>query len=870
MSDTSLRFNFDKGRDTASPHMRRIAANATAMGVAQKASALLAVGGYVLLGSAIAGLVGHSVALGAAIGPIIGYLAAVPAVSFAAAAGLGALVVGFLGISAALRTSSAGGSAAAGALASAERRYELAVRAAADAQDRLNDARRTAADRIADYARELAGARLDEEAATLAVARAERRLREARRSGDRMERSEADLAYRQALQTLEEVQARLADVTEEEQRRREAGVEGSDEVQDALRQQADAAYELAAAQRALAQSGGGGVDKAAEAYAKLTPAGRALVDVLRSLRPEWAALRATVQQPLLAGVAGDLQVLVSSWMPMLRVQLAGVAGAWNTAFRSTLQLFATPAWIADTNTALSHTVTFSEALGRSWAPFASGFRHFTVVGSTFLPSLGAWVERIANRFNDWAASARESGKIEGWIRNAIAAGRDFWALLVALGGTIRAVFSAGSGGPGYLSGLVEGAQAMRAFVESTEGQAKLAAFFTTLRDVGGQAIEIIGRLSLVLIEIVGSNAGLASLNDTVSVAGLFFGFLADHLDLVAAALPYIIAGFLLLKTVQIAGTAAAVADVPVRLFQAVAMWRHTAALKANTAAVLGNDVATKRSVVSLVAQKVALIASRAATLVATAAQWLWNIAMMANPVGLIILAIVALIAIFVLLWQKCDWFRNFWIGAWNVIWGAIKFVWDWVKDNWPLLLVIITGPIGWAVGIIIAYWDEIKAGFRAVVNFIVEWVGRFLAPFVAIRDRIREVGIWQTLVDGFKAAINFIIGAWNRLDFSLGPWSIPTWVPFIGGKSFYIPDIFPDIPMLDTGGDIRRDGLAFVHQGERVLPAAQVERGGGGGEQRVVVEFDLRGADEELARLLTKMFRVRGARTFGLAPATRP
>src|SRR5690606_12265393 len=114
-------------------------------------------------------------------------------------------------------------------------------------------------------------------------------------------------------------------------------------------------------------------------------------------------------------------------------------------------------------------------------------------------------------------------------------------------------------------------------------------------------IEIVGRLSWVLIEVIGSNAGLTSLNDTISVTGVFFGFLADHLDLVAAALPYLIAGFLAIRTVQVAASMAAVADVPVRLLQSVAMWRHTAALRANTAAVTGNSLATKRSVVSLIA-----------------------------------------------------------------------------------------------------------------------------------------------------------------------------------------------------------------------------------------------------------------------------
>ena len=45
----------------------------------------------------------------------------------------------------------------------------------------------------------------------------------------------------------------------------------------------------------------------------------------------------------------------------------------------------------------------------------------------------------------------------------------------------------------------------------------------------------------------------------------------------------------------------------------------------------------------------------------TAAQWLMNVAMNANPIGLIIAVIGALVAAFVLLWNNCEGFRNFWI-----------------------------------------------------------------------------------------------------------------------------------------------------------------------------------------------------------------
>ena len=61
---------------------------------------------------------------------------------------------------------------------------------------------------------------------------------------------------------------------------------------------------------------------------------------------------------------------------------------------------------------------------------------------------------------------------------------------------------------------------------------------------------------------------------------------------------------------------------------------------------------------AIVGQKVAMIAGKVATGVATAAQWLWNAALTANPIGLVIAAIVGIVAALVLglvLWISDPW-----------------------------------------------------------------------------------------------------------------------------------------------------------------------------------------------------------------------
>jgi len=52
---------------------------------------------------------------------------------------------------------------------------------------------------------------------------------------------------------------------------------------------------------------------------------------------------------------------------------------------------------------------------------------------------------------------------------------------------------------------------------------------------------------------------------------------------------------------------------------------------------------------------------------ATVVQWLWNAAMAANPIGLVIIALSALAVGIVYLWNKWDGFRGFLLGMWEVI-----------------------------------------------------------------------------------------------------------------------------------------------------------------------------------------------------------
>ena len=151
--------------------------------------------------------------------------------------------------------------------------------------------------------------------------------------------------------------------------------------------------------------------------------------------------------------------------------------------------------------------------------------------------------------------------------------------------------------------------------------------------------------------------------------------------------------------------------------------------------------------VSSVAITIAQGAMRAATLLATAAQWLLNAAMSANPIGLIIIGIVALIAVFVLLWTKCKWFRDFWKAVWGAIKDAFWAVVNFIKEHWQAIL--LTGPFGWAFTFIRDHFGAIKEIASEVAGFLGDV---FWTAVRAIRDAFNWLSdqanaIWNKMKD---------------------------------------------------------------------------------------------------------------------------
>ena len=249
---------------------------------------------------------------------------------------------------------------------------------------------------------------------------------------------------------------------------------------------------------------------------------------------------------------------------------------------------------------------------------------------------------------------------------------------------------------------------------------------------------------------------------------------------------------------------------------------------------------TGRAAVTSAAQHVASAAKVVAGWVLMGIQATINAAKMAvawlislGPIGLVIAAIGGIIAILVALGVGFDDVARFAKAAWDFILGVIQGVWNWLKDNWPLVLAILTGPIGLAVLAIQSHWQTIKDGFTAVKDWIAARISDVVGFFTGMPGRLAAAAgdLWGWIGRSFKTAINSVITAWNNFKIpsvTIGGWDPPG--PGPSFPSFSTPEInTPNIPLLHTGGTFhaprgQREGLAMLLDGERVSRPGQ---GGG-------------------------------------------
>lgn len=145
----------------------------------------------------------------------------------------------------------------------------------------------------------------------------------------------------------------------------------------------------------------------------------------------------------------------------------------------------------------------------------------------------------------------------------------------------------------------------------------------------------------------------------------------------------------------------------------------------------------------------------AGTAVMTGAQWALNAAMMANPIGLVIAGVMALIAVVALVvkyWEPISgFFSNLWGGVKSVFSGAFDGIKSTLSAGWNFIKTLFA----WSpLGMIMQAWEPLTSFFSGLWNGIkgmfsgaMGWLkSMVLAPIEALKNTLGAA--WEALFGG--------------------------------------------------------------------------------------------------------------------------
>jgi len=292
------------------------------------------------------------------------------------------------------------------------------------------------------------------------------------------------------------------------------------------------------------------------------------------------------------------------------------------------------------------------------------------------------------------------------------------------------------------------------------------------------------------------------------------------------------------------------------------------------------------------------------TRVATAVAAAFNAVMNANPISLIIIAIIALVAIIVILYQKNEAVRNIIQSAWEIIqnvisaaWAVIKvifgaimfviglvidyfqlwwkiavFVFDAIVEAAQALWGAFKAVVGWIMGavdgmvsffrqlpgrivaVLSNMWQFLVDGFNNAKNGVISLVENFITTLTGIPGRVGTAlsGIWDGITSGAKGAVNGAIGILNTL--------IHAFNKVIEGynKIPLAPNIptIPDIPKLAAGGIVTRPTYALIGEAgpEAVIPLGR-GMGMSGGNTYITINVPESSNPVEVGRIINNHLR---------------
>lgn len=494
---------------------------------------------------------------------------------------------------------------------------------------------------------------------------------------------------------------------------------------------------------------------AAAGMALMKISGADIGAILRPLTNDFRAMRLEISQAMVPGLQAFNREIHDRLIPTLHTGLVSLGKSFGTAAAHVGDMVTQARTVSQVGVLFHGMDPIIQLLGNSLGHVLVTLINLAVAALPMTTSMAQGLSNVTTKLDAWSKRMTDSGKAQAFMMRA-------WSQLKTDGRILRDLFIglfhvfaiAGGVARDQLGGGLESAAAkFRAWTSSADGAKRITKFFMDSVPI----LRETGRLLLALLKgigAIGTNPKVAALiaqirTELLPALGAMFhnlsgestgGFgsaLVTAFTQIALALSKIPLGGL----TDIIKAVGALAALILWLVNNIPGLGPAIGIFLTLFTVFGAGAKVTSKLLGAFAKVESLIKfAKATSMLGLVLKWVapildgvaWAVkgvgtalafAFDSNPIGLIIVGIVALVLAFIYLWNKFAWFR-----------------------------------------------DGVKAIGRAVVDVFIWIAEAAAAPFIKLWDII-------------KGAYNLIARGWNLIP-SI---SVPSWVPLVGGSNFTLP-----------------------------------------------------------------------------------